>query len=86
METEHRTTAEPNLRNRNWRRRDVRDDLVIPQGALQAWVSGGQQIQDALFPGALSLRILKLLFVCPSDRLPKLSWRRLLPEFQGRNW
>jgi len=36
-------------------------------GAAMSWMCGGQQIPVTLFPGALSLRILKLLFVRPSD-------------------
>jgi len=40
----------------------------------------GPAVMDALFPGALSLRILKLLFVRSSDQFPELTWRRLLHE------
>jgi len=39
---------------------------TIPFTTHAAFCSG-QQIPDSLFPGVLSLRILKLLFVCPSD-------------------
>ena len=71
METEHRTTAEPKLRNRNWRRCGVRDDLVIPHRALKAWVRmlGNPQA----------------VFVRTSDQLPELTWRRSLTEFSMRN-